>query len=341
MHDDAVSNHSPAWLLNLEHLRVDLNVRDGVRRVIEDVSLTVAAGESLGLVGESGSGKSMTLRAIMRLLPPGARVEGDVVFDGKPVYGLSHATLRQFRGFDVAMIHQDPLVNINPVRTIGDYLTEALTRVGGIAQEAAAEAAIAQLRDVGIEDAPRRMRQYPHQLSGGLLQRVMIAGAVLARPRLLLADEPTTMLDVTTQEEVMSILDEQRRERGLAMIFVSHDLDLAAAVTDRISVMYAGTIVEDAPSDGLHQTALHPYTIALLAARPRTTKVERLYVIQGRPMAAHEIGSGCVFADRCKFAVPSCHSTRPQPRWIDTHLVVCDRVEELQRLDDYRIAVQG
>jgi oligopeptide/dipeptide ABC transporter ATP-binding protein len=327
-------------LLTLEHLQVDLKVRGGMRRILQDVSQTVAAGESLGLVGESGSGKTMTVRTILRLLPFGARVEGDVVFDGLPVYKLNRASLRHFRGSDVAMIYQDPQVSINPLRTVGDFLTEGLTRVGGMAHAQASEAAIAQLRDVGIEDAPRRMRQYPHQLSGGLLQRVMIAAALLARPRLLLADEPSTALDVTTQEEVMAILDEQRRERGLAMIFVSHDLDLAAAVTERISVMYAGTIVENAPSENLHEAALHPYTVALLAARPRTTRVKRLAVIPGRPVAAYEAGPGCVFADRCSFVEEQCRTTRPTLRPIADHVVACHRVEELQQQNVYERAVK-
>ena len=333
------SSHEP--LLILEHLEVDLRVRDGMRTVLRDVSLTVAPGESLGLVGESGSGKSMTIRTIMRLLPEGARVTGEVAFDGQRPYEMDRKELRRFRASDVAMIHQDPMQSINPMRTIGDYLTEGLTRVLKVPRKEAEVAAVAQLREVGIEDAARRMRQYPHQLSGGLLQRVTIAAALLAQPRLLLADEPSTALDVTTQEEVMAILDEQRRERDLAMIFVSHDLDLAAAVTDRISVMYAGTIVENAPSRDLHQKALHPYTIALLCARPQTTRVERLCVIPGRPAAAHEAGLGCVFADRCGFAQEACRTMRPELRPVDGHMVACHRIEELERLEGYRVGMSA
>ena len=334
-------NASREPLLTLEDLEVDLKVREGMRPVIRDVSLTVAPGESLGLVGESGSGKSMTIRTIMRLLPEGARVTGEVAFDGKPVYGLDRKGLRRYRAADVAMIHQHPMQSINPMRTIGDYLTEALIRVLKLPREMAVAAAVAQLRDVGIEDAARRMRQYPHELSGGLLQRVTIAAALLARPRLLLADEPSTALDVTTQEEVMAILDEQRRERGLAMIFVSHDLDLAAAVTDRISVMYAGTIVEIAPSGDLHRKALHPYTIALLCSRPQTSRVERLCVIPGRPVGAHEAGAGCVFAGRCGFVQEACRTTRPELRPVDGHMVACLRVEALEGLEGYRVGMSA
>ena len=334
-------NASRGPLLRLDGLEVELRVRDGMRPVLHDVSLSVAPGESLGLVGESGSGKSMTIRTIMRLLPDGARVTGEVAFDRKPVYGLDRRDLRRYRAADVAMIHQHPMQSINPMRTIGDYLTEALIRVLKLPREMAVAAAVAQLREVGIEDAPRRMRQYPHQLSGGLLQRVTIAAALLARPRLLLADEPSTALDVTTQEEVMAILDEQRRERGLAMIFVSHDLDLAAAVTDRISVMYAGTIVENAASRDLHRNALHPYTIALLCARPQTTRVERLCVIPGRPVGAHEAGLGCVFAGRCGFAQEGCRRTRPRLRPLGGRMVACHRIEELEGLEGYRVGMSA
>jgi oligopeptide/dipeptide ABC transporter ATP-binding protein len=324
-------------LLQLKDLQLDLKVRGGMRRILQDVTESVAIGEALGLVGESGSGKSMTVKTVMRLLPVGAQVKGQVLFDGQSVLDLDRSSIRHFRGFDVAMIYQDPRVSINPVRTVGEFLTEGPTFVGGVSQGEARQAAILQLQEVGIDDAERRLDQYPHQLSGGLLQRVMIAAALLARPRLILADEPTTALDVTTQEEVMAILDEQRRERGLAMIFVSHDLDLAAAVTDRIAVMYAGTIVETGPSGDLHGAALHPYTDALLRARPGTTKVERLAVIPGRPVAAYEAGEGCVFASRCLFVEDRCRAVRPLLRRFGEHLVACHRVEELQRLNLYEM----
>lgn len=318
-------------LLRLSHLQVDLRVRGGMRRVIHDVSATVAAGEALGLVGESGSGKTITVRSIVRLLPYGARITGDIVFDGQRVNDYSPSELRQLRAFEVKTIYQDSRAAINPVRTVGDFVTEGLVHIMRMPQKAADEAAVTQLEAVGIADAARRLRQYPHQLSGGLLQRVMIAHTLLAHPRLLLADEPSTSLDVTTQEEVMYILDQQRREHGLTMIFVSHDLDLAEAVTDRIAVMYAGVIVEVAPSGDMHETALHPYTAALLAARPGTAKVERLAVIPGRPVSAWETGAGCVFYDRCSFAEQHCQAVRPEPRPIEDHMVACHRVEELRQ----------
>jgi oligopeptide/dipeptide ABC transporter ATP-binding protein len=296
--------------------------------VIHDVTLTVAAGESLGLVGESGSGKSMTARTIMRLIKREWVVGGTVTFDGEDVYGLDAGRLRRLRGADIAMIYQDPRAHTNPVRTNGDSLLEGMLAKGQT-REGAREQALALLAEVGIPDGERRMKQYPHELSGGLLQRIMIAAAISLTPRLLLADEPTTALDVTTQEEVMAILDEQRRERGLAMLVITHDLDLAAAVTDRIAVMYAGVILEVAPSQNLHQASRHPYTVGLLASRPVVGTRSRIRTVPGRPLSAFEVGPGCVFASRCPFVAEVCTAERPTLRPVGDHQVACHRVEEI------------
>jgi oligopeptide/dipeptide ABC transporter ATP-binding protein len=317
-------------LVEIDGLRVDLRVDGARRRVVHDVSLRLEAGEAIGVVGESGSGKSMTMRTIMRLLPRGARTEGAVRFEGSDVAAMSKRALRSFRADDVGMIHQDPRAHVNPLRKIGDFLTEAPVRVGGMTRAGADEVAVALLREVGIDDAERRMRQHPHELSGGLLQRVMIAAALVCRPRLILADEPTTALDVTTQEDVMAILDEERRVRGAAMIFITHDLDLAAAVTDRLAVMVAGMVVETAPARDLHETALHPYTAGLLAARPSSERRQRLVTIPGRPVSAFEAGPGCVYASRCPFAQDRCREQRPAPRPLGDHVVACHRAEELR-----------
>ncbi|MEU6556976.1 ABC transporter ATP-binding protein [Streptomyces sp. NPDC046915] len=313
-------------LLDITGLRVGL--ADG-RTVLHDVSYAVRPGESLGLVGESGSGKSMSLKAVLRMLPAGARTEGGVTFDGRSVTTMNPRELRAFRAGEVAMIPQDPRAAANPVRTVGDFLTEVLVRARGVARGQATEQAIRHLADVGIADGEHRLHQYPHQLSGGLLQRVMIAAALAAEPRLLLADEPTTALDVTTQQEVMAILDEQRRRHHLAMVLVTHDLDLAAAVTDRIAVMYAGTIVELAPSKGLHHHARHPYTAGLLRSRPAIGTRARPVSLPGRPLSAFEAGPGCVFADRCAFAEEDCRTQRPRLEAHGTHLVACHRAAEL------------
>ncbi len=310
-------------LLDISRLR--LSIADTL--IIADVSLTVAAGEAVGVVGESGSGKSMTMRSVLRMLPHRAEVDGAISYRGRPVYGMSARELRTWRSQQIAMVYQDPRAHINPVHTIGDFLTEVLRRDTG--RRGAEDAAVGLLRQVGIPDAARRMRQYPHQLSGGLLQRVMIASAMLVRPELLIADEPTTALDVTTQQEVMAILDEQRRDRNLAMIFITHDLDLAVAVTDRIAVMYAGRIVETGPSATMHEAARHPYTAALLAARPSITTRRRLWSIPGRPAAAHEIPAGCGFAARCPFAEDRCRRETPALTRYGDHQVACHRTGDL------------
>src|SRR3954466_12447215 len=276
---------TPPPLLEIDGLTVQLPVGGTVRPVLRDVSLSVTAGEALGLVGESGSGKSMTARAVDRILPTGAVVEGSIRYDGADVAALHGADLRRYRN-EVAMIFQDPRAHVNPVRRIGDYMTEALRSNSGVRPERARQQATEALEQVGIDHPDRRMRQYPHELSGGMLQRVMIAAALLNKPPLLLADEPTTALDVTTQAEVMAILDELRREFRLTMIFITHDLELAAAVCDRTAVMYAGQIVEIRESQRLHDDPLHPYTAALGAARPDINRTaERLLAIPGRPLS--------------------------------------------------------
>jgi oligopeptide/dipeptide ABC transporter ATP-binding protein len=317
-------------LLQISNLSVQLPISGELRTVLHDVSIAIGAGEALGLVGESGSGKSMTARAIARLLPPGANVTGNVRFSGVQVDTLKWQALRSYRD-DVAMIFQDPRAHTNPVRTIGDFMTEALRTNHGVSRSDAAKRAVALLADVGIADGARRLEQYPHELSGGLLQRVMIATSLLTEPKLLLADEPTTALDVTTQAEVMAILDDLRRERGMAMLFITHDLELAGAVCDRTAVMYAGQIVEQRESVRLHDDPLHPYTAGLVGARPRIDgAVARLSAIPGRPRSAFEAPAGCAFADRCAHAQPECSEGRPAIEPLDDGLVRCWRAAELR-----------
>ncbi len=268
--------------------------------------------------------------AVIGLLPPGAAPTGGIHFNGESVLDMGVDALRSYRLHDVAMIFQDPRAAINPVRRIGDFLVEALVERGESPAHAI-DVVTGLLDAVGISDAHRRLRQYPHELSGGLLQRVMIAAALAIGPKLLLADEPTTALDVTTQSDVMVKLDELRREHGLAMIFVTHDLELASAVCDRIAVMYAGFLVEESPAAGLHHRALHPYTAALLASRPSVTfRESRLAAIPGRPLSAYEVGEGCAFADRCPFAQDRCRSQRPAMRQVGAGRVACHRSEELE-----------
>jgi oligopeptide/dipeptide ABC transporter ATP-binding protein len=317
-------------LLEVDGLTVALPVEGSMRRVLQDVSFAIRPGEALGLVGESGSGKSMTARSIDRLLPTGAEVSGRIRFDGRDVMTLAGADLKRFRG-EVAMIFQDPRAHTNPVRRIGDFMGEALRANAGVPADEAARRAVALLKSVGIEDGERRLRQYPHELSGGLLQRVMIATALLTQPRLLLADEPTTALDVTTQAEVLAILDELRAKLNLAMLFITHNLELAAAICDRTIVMYAGQVVEVRESSKLHDQPLHPYTAALAAARPNIdSNPHRLTAIKGRPLSAFEAPADeCAFANRCPYAADVCRERRPSLVELDGGLTRCARASEL------------
>jgi oligopeptide/dipeptide ABC transporter ATP-binding protein len=326
---DQVTGQEP--LLSVSDLTVLLPVEGQQRAVLREVSLQIRPGEAVGLVGESGSGKSMTARAIDRLLPRGAEARGQIRFAGADVSTLSGSQLRAYRN-RVAMIFQDPRAHVNPVRRIGDFMTEALRTNLAVPAAAARLQAADMLRQVGIEDGDRRLRQYPHELSGGMLQRVMIAAALLTGPALLLADEPTTALDVTTQAEVMAILDELRRDRGLAMLFITHDLELAAAICDRTIVMYAGQVVEVRRSELLHSDPLHPYTAALAAARPEIEqKSRRLLAIPGRPLSAFEApADACAFAPRCPYVQPACTAAVPALSELDGGLSRCIRVADLR-----------
>ncbi|MER5308813.1 ABC transporter ATP-binding protein [Streptomyces sp. NPDC002773] len=301
-------------LLQIDALGIDLLLDGTPRTVVHRAHVTIPEGRAVALVGESGSGKSLTARSVMGLLPEGARIHGDVLFAGESVPGMKPERLRAFRATEVAMVFQDPRAHINPARSVGDFLIEGLTTARRVPAAEAVEKVTGILREVGIADADRRMRQRPHELSGGLLQRVMIAAALAAEPRLLLADEPTTALDVTTQEEVMAIIGETREARGLALLFITHDLELAAAVCDRVVVMYAGTTVEELPADRLRGHAAHPYTRALLASRPSVSDAAaELRSIPGRPLSGFEAPDGCAFSDRCPHVQDLCRSDRPQP----------------------------
>ena len=317
-------------MLEITNLTVRLPVGGELRTVLSDVSLSIRPGEALGLVGESGSGKSMTAKAVDRLLPAGAQTEGSILFDGHNIARFAGQDLRRYRS-QVAMIFQDPRAHTNPVRRIGDFMTEALL-VEGVSRTEARRRAIDMLAQVGIDDGSRRMSQYPHELSGGMLQRVMIGTALLTEPKLLLADEPTTALDVTIQADVMAILDELRGEFGLAMLFITHDLELAAAICDRTAVMYAGQIVETSRSERLHDDPLHPYTAALSAARPDITQTRaRLRAIPGRPLSAFEAPeSECAFAPRCPHAADVCRAVVPPLIELEGGLTRCTRAEELR-----------
>ncbi len=320
--------------LEIRDLKISLPRADGPRPILAGVTLSVAAGEAVGLVGESGSGKSTTARAVMRLSPPKATVSGTVDVAGRSVLALSGQALREFRGREVGMIYQDPRSRINPLRRIGDFITEGM-RDQGVPRGDAWQRAISLLESVSVTNGAHRMNQYPGELSGGLLQRVMIASVLATEPGLILADEPTSALDVTTQEEVVAILGDACRERGMSLLFITHDLDLAAAITDRIAVMSAGLVLEVLPSALLHSELRHPYTAALLLSRPSLHARRRIEAIPGAPIAAYESGAGCVFASRCPFALDVCSESRPVLRQIGVSLVACHRAEEMGDLIDY------
>ncbi|MEU6998823.1 ABC transporter ATP-binding protein [Nonomuraea sp. NPDC046570] len=317
----------PRHLLEVENLTVRLAAGKAARPILDGVSLHVAQGETVGLVGESGSGKSVTCRSVLGLFPEGAEADGSLRVDGNDVLTMPSARLRELRRRDVSMIFQDPRASINPIRRIGDYVTEGM-RAGGVSRDLALKRAEELLESVGIRDSHAALRRYPHEFSGGMLQRVMIAGALAGEPRLLLADEPTTALDVTTQAEVISILTGLRTERAMAMLFVTHDLELAAAICDRIYVMYAGRIVEVQSAEGLFNRPRHPYTMGLLAATPRLD-ADRPRGVPGRPVSLADALTGCAFAARCAHARPRCGEQEPVPQVIDDAQVACLRAEEL------------
>lgn len=300
-------------LLDIQNLT--LGLPGAARPLLAEVSLRVGSGETVGLVGESGSGKSTTAKAVLRLLPEEASVAGRVLVDGADVLALSGAGLREHRAGTVAMVHQDPRSSLNPVRRVGDFLVERLVRAGGTVDRRTARAkAVELLGSVGLSDPERRFGQRPHEMSGGMLQRVVIAGALAAEPRLLLADESTSALDVTTQAEILALLRTLREERDLGMLFITHDLHLAAAFCDRVYVMYAGRVVEQQDADRLFTHARHPYTRGLLACSPELGDTERaLKPIPGRPPSLSDAFTGCPFATRCEHAEPECATWTPEP----------------------------
>ena len=299
----------PDPLLTIEGLRIGFPSLAGIALAANDACLTVGHGEVLGLVGESGSGKSVTCRAIVGMVPhPGAVLGGRIDYDGRNVLELDKAEMRELRAREIAMIFQDPASALNPVFRIGHQISEVLRLNAGLSRTAARARSIELLERVGLPAPERRMAAYPHELSGGMRQRVMIAMALAGEPRLLLADEPTTALDVTIQDQVLRLLADLRRERNMSMILVSHDMGVIGTVADRVAVMYAGRIVEVAPVDVLFKRPDHPYTRALIDAMPQLLPEDRagLRTIPGQPPDLLKLGSGCPFAPRCSLARDEC-----------------------------------
>jgi peptide/nickel transport system ATP-binding protein len=300
-------------LLEVTDLSVTLPTAQGRRAALRGVSLALERGATLGLVGESGCGKSMTALALMGLLPDGALRAGSIRFDGRELTALDDAAMGALRGDRMAMVFQEPMTALNPVHRIGDQIGESLRLHKGLDGAAAHAEALRLLDRVQLPNARQRLAAWPHQLSGGQRQRVVIAIALACGPDLLIADEPTTALDATVQREVLDLLDELRRDSGMALLLISHNLDVMAARVQRLAVMYGGLIVESGPTRALFETPAHPYTRGLLAARPRLglARGTRLATIAGRVPALHEMPAGCAFADRCALARDDCRAALP------------------------------
>ncbi len=314
-------------VLEVEHLRTEFHLRAGTVAAVDDVSLTIDEGECVGLVGESGCGKSTTGLSIMRLLPAvGHITAGKVMLGGRDLVGLSEPQMRAVRGNDVAMIFQDPMTSLNPTTQIGVQVAEPLRIHFGTSRKAAMDRALEMLDLVGIPNPRERMRDYPHQLSGGLRQRVMIAMALTAEPKLLIADEPTTALDVTIQAQILDLLDRLRSELSMAVLLITHDMGVIAGRADRVIVMYAGKIVEAASTPELFGTTRHPYAQALLESVPQltTSSTDRIPSIPGHPPDLANLSGGCRFAPRCRYAEPACIAAEPPLETLpDGHLVAC------------------
>ncbi len=299
-------------LLEVDDLRTSFHTRNGVVRAVDGVSFCIDRGETLGIVGESGSGKSVTCLSLLGLVPqPPGRIEGaGAVLEGIDLLRCPQEVLRGIRGRRIAMIFQDPMTSLNPYMTIEEQLMEPLLIHEKIGRAAAARMALQALQEVGVPEAEQRIRSYPHQFSGGMRQRVMIAMALIGKPDLLIADEPTTALDVTVQAQILDLIAQQQRQRGVAVIFISHDLSVVAGFCDRVMVMYAGRVVETADTRAIFREPKHPYTRALQRSRPAMqAKGAELYVIPGLPPDLSRPVPGCAFAPRCEFAVADCGRT--------------------------------
>jgi oligopeptide transport system ATP-binding protein len=302
-------------LLEVKNLNTQFRTREGPVHAVNGVSFSIEAGEAIGIVGESGSGKSVTALSILRLLPipPAEIVDGSIIFEDKELVDLSEADMRKIRGGQIAMIFQDPISSLNPVMTIERQLMEPLQLHLKLSAREARTRARELLEAVGIPDAPRRMRGYPHQFSGGMRQRVMIAIAIAANPRLLIADEPTTALDVTIQAQILELIARLRRDLGTAVILITHDLGVVAGLADRILVMYAGHVAESAHTEELFANPRHPYTLGLLGAVPRLDAVRgsELVTIPGSPPDLLHPPEGCPFQPRCPFRIDKCRTYPP------------------------------
>ncbi len=323
-------------ILKVENLKTYFHTEDGIVKAVDGVSFELYEGETLGIVGESGSGKSVTSLTVMRLLDEKARIEGGkVIFNGKNLLELSEQEMQKIRGNDIAMIFQEPMVALNPVYTIGDQIMEAIILHQEVKESEARKITIELLRKVGIPEPEKRIDQYPHQLSGGMRQRAMIAMALSCKPSILIADEPTTALDVTIQAQILDLMKELQQEYGMALIMITHDMGVIAEVADRVAVMYAGKVVEYGEVEEIFTKPKHPYTYALLSSIPRLdVEQQKLKSIPGNVPDPLNFPPGCRFHPRCEFAQEKCKEEIPELVEVkERHLTACFFWEKLRDLE--------
>jgi oligopeptide transport system ATP-binding protein len=333
-------------LLRVKDLRTYFYTEEGVVKAVDGVSYEVEEGETLALVGESGCGKSVSALSILRLIPnpPGKIVGGEIWFDGQDLLKLDEDEIRHIRGNRIAMVFQEPMTSLNPVLTIGRQLTEAIELHLKYDKEQARKRAIELLEMVGIPEAPTRLNDYPHQFSGGMRQRVMIAMALSCNPKLLLADEPTTALDVTIQAQILEIMARLSRELGTAVIIITHNLGIVARYADRVNVMYAGRIIETATARELYANPKHPYTVGLLKSVPRLdeTRKEKLDPIEGQPPDLTNLPKGCAFYPRCRWHVDRCLEEYPPLMMVgERHFTACWEYQRVSRDSMPIVAKEG
>jgi len=315
-------------LLEIKDLKTQFFTSAGVVQAVDGITYDVAPGETVAVVGESGCGKSVSAMSILRLIPdpPGRIVDGSIMFDGKDLLALSDDQMREIRGRDIGMIFQEPMTSLNPVLSIERQLTETLEEHQDVTKGAARARALEMLQLVGIAEPERRLKQYPHHLSGGMRQRVMIAMALACNPKLIIADEPTTALDVTIQAQILELMKELTRKLGVAMIIITHNLGVVARYADRVNVMYAGRIIESGTAEDIYHNPKHPYTLALLRSVPRMDQIrgQKLQPVDGQPPDLTKLDDGCAFRPRCNFATPQCTGAIPALEEVEQgHVSAC------------------
>jgi len=324
-----------ATLLEIENLKTQFFTSAGTVRAVDGISYTVDEGETVALVGESGCGKSVSALSILRLIPwpPGKIVDGHIKFNGVDLAGLSEEEIRNVRGKDIAMVFQEPMTSLNPVLTIAEQLTETLITHFGSSMDDAMKRALELLEMVGISDPERRLDQYPHHLSGGMRQRVMIAIALSCEPKLIIADEPTTALDVTIQAQILELMKDLTKRLGVSLIIITHNLGVVARYADRVNVMYAGKIIETGTAKDIYHNPKHPYTLALLNSIPRMDQPRKakLDPVDGQPPDLTQLDDGCSFRFRCRFAVAGCATSFPALEAVsDGHFAACFEKDQLK-----------